>query len=72
LGDVPAVAAARHELAVELIADMSRLDAQLRDTNKRITAAVTTSKTTVTELFGVGPIVAAIVIGDVADVLPDP
>ena len=69
---MPAVAAARHELAVELIADMSRLDAQLRDTNKRITAAVTTSKTTVTELFGVGPIVAAIVIGDVADVLPDP
>jgi transposase len=40
----------------------------LRDTTKRITAAVTASKTTVTELFGVGPIVAAIVIGDVGDV----
>jgi len=63
-----AVAAARHDLAVELVADLGRLDDQLRDTKKRITAAVTASKTTLTELFGVGPIVAATVIGDVGDV----
>ena len=65
---VGAVPAARHELALELVADVSRLDAQLRETKKRIAAAVTASKTTVTTLFGVGPIVAATVIGDVGDV----
>ena len=63
-----AVAAARHELACELVADLVRLDAQRRQARRRITAAVTASKTTVTELFGVGPIVAATVIGDVADI----
>ena len=47
---------------------MGRLDAQLRNTKKRIAAAVAASKTTTTELFGVGPIVAAIVIGDTGDV----
>jgi transposase len=63
-----AVATARHELALELVADVGRLDAQLRTTKKRIAAAVAASKTTTTELFGVGPIVAAIVIGDTGDV----
>ena len=63
-----AVAAARHAVAVELVADLRRLDDQLRDTKERIAAAVKASKTTLTELFGVGPIVAAIVIGDVGDV----
>jgi transposase len=62
------VAAARHAVAVELVADLRRLDEQLRDTKARITAAVKASKTTVTDVFGVGPIVAAIVIGDVADI----
>jgi transposase len=63
-----AVAAARHAVATELVADLRRLDEQLRDTKKRITAAVKASKTTVTDVFGVGPIVAAIVIGDVGDI----
>jgi transposase len=68
VGPVGAVAAARHELALELVTDVSRLDAQLRETKRRIAAAVTASRTTVTTLFGVGPIVAATVIGDVGDV----
>jgi transposase len=63
-----AVAAARHAVACELVADLRRLDDQLRDTKQRITAAVKASKTTLTELFGVGPIVAATIIGDVADI----
>ena len=63
-----AAAAARYELAVELVADLVRLDTQRREARRRITAAVTASKTTVTELFGVGPIVAATVIGDVGDI----
>lgn len=63
-----AVATARHELAREFLADLVRLDEQRRDTKKRIAAAVAASKTTTTEIFGVGPIVAAIVIGYVGDV----
>ena len=47
---------------------MVRLDGQRREVRRRITAAVKASKTTVTELFGVGPIVAATVIGDVGDI----
>ena len=35
----------------------------LRDSRARITAAVTASGTTLTEIFGVGPIVAAMLIG---------
>ena len=66
-----AVAAARRELAAELVADLTRLDdsAARRETS-RIAAAVEASKTTLTELFGVGPIVAATVIGDVGQPLP--
>jgi transposase len=63
-----AVAAARHELARELVADLVRLDSQRLEARRRIAAAVEASKTTVTEVFGVGPIVAATVIGDVGDV----
>ena len=63
-----AVAAARYDLAYELVADLVRLDTQRREARRRIAAAVTASKTTVTELFGVGEIVAATVIGDVGDI----
>jgi len=62
-----AVAAARVELAEAFIEDLRRLDEQIRDTKKRIAAAVTASKTTVTEIFGAGPVVAAMVKGDVGD-----
>ena len=68
LEPVGAVAAARHELAVDLVADLERLRVQRREARQRIAAAVTASKTTLTELFGVGPIVAATVIGDVGDI----
>jgi transposase len=63
-----AVATARHELAMELVADLVRLADQRRQARRRIAAAVAASKTTVTELFGVGPIVAATVIGEVGDI----
>ena len=63
-----AVAAARHAVASELVADLHRLDDQLRDTKTRIAAAVKASGTTLTQLYGVGPIVAATIIGDVVDI----
>jgi transposase len=62
------VQAARHELAAEYAADLRQLDGKLRDTRKKITAAVRTSGTTLTEIFGVGPVIAATVLGDVPDV----
>jgi transposase len=63
--DVAAVE--RHRQAVELVADIDYLDIVLRDSRARITAAVTASATTLTEIFGVGPIVACMLIGYTGD-----
>ena len=63
-----AMAAAWHDLAGEHLTDLRRLDAQLRDTRQKLTAAVRASGTSLTEVFGVGPVVAATVIGDVTGV----
>ena len=63
-----AVEAERRRLVVELIADVRRLDANRTETKRRIIAAVTASGSTVTEVYGVGPVVAATVIGHSGDV----
>ena len=63
-----AVALARAELAAEFLADLRHLDAQLRDTRKKLAAAVRASRTTLTEVFGVGPVNAGTIIGDAGDV----
>jgi transposase len=63
-----AVAVARTELAAEFLEDMRRLDAQLRDTRKKLAAAVRASGTTLTDVFGAGPVVAGTITGDVAEV----
>jgi len=63
-----AVEIARCELAAEFLHDLRRIDTQIRDTKKKLAVAVRASGTTVTEIFGVGPVIAATVIGDVADV----
>ena len=63
-----AVAAARWELAAALIEDLRRIDGQLRETRKKLDAAVRASGTSLTGLFGVGPVIAATVIGEVRDV----
>jgi transposase len=59
-----AVGLARRELAAELLADLRRLDAELAESKKKLAAVVRASGTSVTGLFGVGPVVAAIVAGD--------
>ena len=58
---------ARRELAAELLADMRRLDAQMREPKKELAIAVKASGTSLTEIFGVGPVIAATVIGDAGD-----
>ncbi len=59
---------ARHQLAAEHLADLRHLDAQLRATRARLADAVRACGTSLTEIFGVGPVIAALVIGDVEDI----
>ena len=63
-----AVAQARAQLAAELVADLRRVGTLLRETKKKLATAVRASGTSLTEVFGVGPVIAATVIGDVRDV----
>jgi transposase len=61
------VARVRYDLVVELLDDIRRLDNQLKVSHKRIRDAVRASGTSLTDLFGVGPIFAAILIGNTGD-----
>src|SRR5215469_212919 len=63
-----AVQAARCELAAEYIEDLRRIDARMHDSKKNLATAVRTSGTSLTQIFGVGPVIAATVIGAVRDV----
>jgi transposase len=62
------VAAARCELAAAFTGDLRRTGAQIRDTRKKLAVAIQATGTSLTGLFGVGPVIAAAVIGDVRDV----
>ena len=55
-------------IASELVDDIARLDTALKASKKRVTAAVVASATTLTEICGIGPICAAIIIGFTGDV----
>ena len=59
---------ARRELAAELLDDMRHVDVRIRESKKKPAVAVRASGTSLTGLFGVGPFVAATVIGDAGDV----
>ncbi len=52
----------------ELVADITHYDLQLKATRKRLVQAVDASGTTLTEIRGCGPIVAAIIIGHTSDI----
>jgi transposase len=62
-----AVEAAR-ELAAEFLEDLRRSGVQMRETKKKLAVVVKAAGTTLTEIFGAGPVVAATVIGAVTDV----
>jgi transposase len=47
---------------------VQRLDEQLKASHRRIRTAVAASETTLTELFGVGPIIACYLIGFTGDI----
>ena len=67
-----AVAAARCELAADLTGDLRSADAAIRQTRKKTAAAAGAAGTSLTGLFGAGPVIAAAVIGDVRHVSPFP
>jgi transposase len=58
----------RHQLARELVDDVRRLDTLIKESHRRIRTAVQASKTSLTQVYGVGPIVACMVIGLTGDV----
>ena len=58
----------RRRLASEVLADVRTLDRKIAGLNERIEAEVEASGTTLTEIFGIGPILAARIIGTVGDV----
>jgi hypothetical protein len=58
----------RRRLASEILRDVRTLDRKIADLDGRIGAEVEASGTTLTEIFGVGPILAARILGTVADV----
>jgi transposase len=62
------MAQAKLELARDLVADLQRIDAQRREVKRRIARAVAAAPTSITDIYGVGPIVAAAVLGYVRDI----
>jgi transposase len=58
----------RHQIATDLIGDVRGLDRRIAAVEARIKMAVAQSKTTVVELFGVGPVLAAKLLGEVGDI----
>ena len=63
-----ASASLRRRLASEVLRDIRTLDRKIADLNGRIEAEIEVSGTTLTQLFGIGPILAARIIGTVGDV----
>jgi transposase len=56
------------QFAEVLLADLRRIDEQRRDTRRRLATMVAASKTRLSDIYGVGPIIAATVLGYVGDV----
>src|SRR5215207_5637336 len=58
----------RKQLASEVVRDVRSLDRRIADLDERIRQEVEASGTTLTEIFGVGPILAAKIVGIVGNV----
>jgi transposase len=58
----------RKHLAQDLLVEVRRCDQDLTAIKNRITAAVTDSGTTLTDLHGIGPFVAGYILGQVRDI----
>ena len=58
----------RVELALDHIDDIRRFDRRIDELTAKITAAVKDSGTTLTRIYGIGPLNAALILGEVRDV----
>lgn len=58
----------RVELARDHIDDIKRFDRRIDEVTLKIHAAVTDSGTTLTRIYGVGPVTAGLILGEVGDV----
>jgi transposase len=58
----------RKRIALELVGDVRRFDNQLLGIHERIAEAVLASGTTVTDIHGIGPLGAAIILGHTGDI----
>jgi len=65
---IDAVGEARLELAHDLLEDLRRVDEQRRAVKRRLAKIVAASGTTVSQVYGAGPVVTATVIGDVGSI----
>ena len=63
-----APAVTRWQLAGELVADVRQLEQRIAAVEARIKTAVAESKTSLVQLFGVGPVLAATFLGEVGDI----
>jgi transposase len=61
-------AVTRHELAADLIADIRQLEQRIAAIEARINTAVAQANTSLLELFGIGPVLAATFLGEVGDI----
>jgi transposase len=62
------VMAERKQQAADLLGDVGRLDLELAAIKARITVAIKAANTSLTDIHGVGPVVAALVIGHSGDI----
>jgi transposase len=63
-----AVSRLRWDLIAELADDIARIEAQSKQSERRIRDAVRASGTTVTDIYGIGPVIAAMLIGNTGDI----
>ena len=58
----------RRRLASEVLRDVRTLERKIAELNTRVEAEVEASRTNLTQIFGIGPILAATILGTVGDV----
>ena len=68
LRPVTGVEMARVQLATDLLADVRRLDEAIVENKNRTKAEVLAAGTSITDIHGVGPLVAALILGQTGDV----
>lgn len=66
--DLDVIGSQRRTMAKTHLGDIRRLDREIKTNKVLISKAVATSNTTVTDIYGVGPIVAALPIGCTGDI----